>query len=104
MRLPLFSLVVVLSLVVYPAAAQVSSTGLPPFGSFESSGFDLVNRQNLNVHFAIPIVSLPGRGMGFSHSIVYDSLIWQSNGTGWIPMSDVNGNPTFGWKTTAVPG
>ena len=38
--------------------AQIPVTGFPPFGSFESGGFDNINRQNLNVMFQIPLVSL----------------------------------------------
>ena len=38
-------------------ACGLAQTGFPPFGSFDTSQFDAVNRQNLNVNFAIPIVS-----------------------------------------------
>ncbi|MGH9817350.1 MAG: hypothetical protein ACRD6I_14855 [Candidatus Acidiferrales bacterium] len=77
------------------------STGQPPFGSFESGGFDTVNRANLNANFAIPIVANPGRGQGMSFSIVYDSLVWQkTTGTpvAWTPVVDQSGSPTWGWK------
>ncbi len=36
------------------AFAQDPATGFPPYGSFSHGLFDAVNRQNLNVNFAIP--------------------------------------------------
>ena len=83
------------------AVAQQPVTGLPPFGSFEQGGFDTINRQNLNVNFTVPLVSTPGRGTNFTYALVYDSLIWYPSGGAWARMTDANGNPTFGWKTTA---
>src|SRR5580704_12530532 len=78
--------------------AQNTGTGLPPFGSFEGSSFDVTNRQNLNVHLAIPIVSSPGRGANFNFAILYDSLVWNT-GTAWRPALDAYGNTTLGWNT-----
>src|SRR5437899_2904314 len=90
------------------ARAQDPTTGFPPYGSFENGRFDAVNRQNLNVNFSVPIVSLPGRGMNFNFALVYDSLIWtkvtSGSTTTWASVTDPNGNPTWGWKTGSGPG
>ena len=64
-----------LGLGVAPLAAQVQ-TGLYPYGSFDNVGFDSIDRGSLNVHFSIPVVSKPGRGLGFSYQLVYDGLVW----------------------------
>ncbi len=34
---------------------QNPGTGLYPFGSFDSRGFDSINLGNLNTHFEIPV-------------------------------------------------
>jgi hypothetical protein len=93
-----------LAFVALPAVAQ---TGLPPFGSFQSAGFDTVNLQNLNDNFSIPIVSVPGRGTDFTFSIAFNSLLWQKqNGTPntWQPVVDASGNPTWGWQKDIYGG
>jgi RHS repeat-associated protein len=71
--------------------------GLPPFGSFTSSGLDTVNNQNLNVFFAIPIASSEGRGLPLKLNLSYNSLIWQKS-TSWVPVTDASGNATWGWQ------
>src|SRR6266478_4706277 len=103
MRLKILLFVTSLSFAI-AARAQNSTTGFPSYGSFGFNGFDGVNLSNLNVNFSIPIVSSPGRGIGLSHAVVYDSLIWQKNGNAWSPVADAYGNLTFGWKTTQVAG
>ncbi|MBI3661590.1 MAG: hypothetical protein HY234_00865 [Acidobacteria bacterium] len=91
-------------------AAQGPATGRPPFGSFQDGEFDSVNLYNLNVNFAIPIVSMPGRGLNFNYALVYDSSVWKKayiSGVGnvWRPVTDASGNATWGWKRTdLVPG
>jgi hypothetical protein len=69
-------------------AAQ-AQTGLYPYGSFDNVGFDTIDRGSLNVHFAIPVVTKAGRGIGFSYQLVYDSLVWSPvNSSGvatWTP-------------------
>jgi hypothetical protein len=92
------------SLGLLPALAQSPVTGLPPFSSFQSAGFDTVNLQNLNANFSIPIVSVAGRGTNFNFSIVFDSLLWQKVGTSWTPVVDASGNPTWGWKKDTPSG
>src|SRR2546430_10301062 len=93
-----------LAFVALPAVAQ---TGLPPFGSFQSAGFDTVNLQNLNDNFSIPIVSVPGRGTDFAFSIAFNSLMWQKQ-TGtpntWQPVVDASGNPNWGWQKDIYGG
>src|SRR6266446_3391663 len=79
-------------------AQQQPAAGLPPFGSFDASAFDAINRQDLNVNFAIPVMSSPGRGSALSHSIVNNSLLWSRLGNVWSPVPDPNGNPTWGWQ------
>jgi len=91
------------------AFAQGPATGRPPFGSFQEGEFDLINLYNLNVNLAIPIVSVPGRGLGFNYAIVYDSSVWKKvyvSGTGWAwrPVTDDSGSPTWGWKRTTLTG
>ncbi len=74
------------------AWAQDPQTGFPPYGSFEVDRLDGINRRNLNVNLAIPIVSSPGRGRDFNFAVVHDSLVWKKNGNAWSPVTD------FGWK------
>src|SRR6266404_8016517 len=73
-----------LTLAVLTASAdgQTQQTGLPQFGSLESEGFDVINHQNLNVGFSIPIMGNPGRGTPYSFTATYNSLIWVLDGTG----------------------
>src|SRR6266581_1377979 len=85
---------------LFAISSFAQTTGFPPFGSFDAGRFDTVNVGNLNANFAIPIVSTHGRGTPFSISLVYDTLIWQNNGTAWVPVTDRSGNPIWGWKTT----
>lgn len=74
-------------------AAQ-AQTGLYPYGSFDNVGFDTIDRGSLNVHFAIPVVTKAGRGVGFSYQLVYDGLVWSpadaSGVATWTP------SPGFG--------
>src|ERR1700722_7777817 len=73
------------------AVAQSLGTGLYPFGSFDSRGFDSINLGNLNTHFEIPVFNKQGRGVPFSYVIAYDGMIWEpltTNGeTVWNPDS-----------------
>jgi len=90
------------------AFAQDPATGFPPFGSFQNGGFDGINRQNLNVNFAIPLTANPARGGNFSFAIVYDSLIWKRVTTGsttsWTPVTKADGSPSWGWKLDSPIG
>lgn len=109
-RITCFALLCVTSI---GAHAQAPVTGFPPYGSFEDGRFDAINRQNLNVNFAIPVVSVPGRGMDLSHSLVYDSLIWHKimvswpSTYAWQPVADpwdATSTPTWGWKNSSPTG
>jgi RHS repeat-associated protein len=81
-------------LVATAAVAQVS-TGTPPLGSF-TSGPDVINLGNLNVHFAVPVISKPGRGTPFDYILSFDSSVWTpvaSGGTSsWQPTTN------WGWR------
>jgi len=85
---------------IFCGASAVAQTGVPLWGSFETSSFDAVNRQNLNVNFKISLVGAPSRGGHFGYSLIYDSLIWakSTSGTAWTPVTDVSGNAIWGWK------
>ena len=78
------------------AFGQQQTIGFPPFGSFEQTALDTINRQNLNVHFSIPIVSMPSRGTNFQSSLQYDSLVWYKSGPAWAAVTNY-GNLRFGW-------
>lgn len=77
--------------VAIAATAQSVETGLYSFGSFDTLGFDSIDRGSLNVHFAIPVISKVGRGIPFAYSIDYDGLVWSPAGVSgsqtWTPSS-----------------
>src|SRR5581483_3010145 len=86
------------------ARAQVA-TGFPPFSSI-GGGPDRINQANQNIHWGFPIISKPGRGLGFNYSLGFDNSVWKvvDDGSGnlsWQPMNDV-----FGWtrQTEALSG
>jgi len=65
---------------------QGAGIGTPTFGSLQTGDFDSVNLQNLNVNLTIPIVSHPGRGMGFQYALAYNSVIFSKvsgSSTSW---------------------
>ena len=78
--------------------AQGPATGFPPYGSFEDGKFDGINRQDLNVNFAIPIMNSPGPGLNLSMGLVYDSSIWSPASGTWSPVGG------WGWKATSPTG
>lgn len=100
----LLTLLAFLFLLPLGAFAQQPAAGLPPFGSLDVSAFDTINRQDLNVNFALPVMSSPGRGGALSHSIVNNSLLWSRQGNVWSPVRDLNGNPTWGWQIEPLLG
>jgi hypothetical protein len=97
----LFAVVIIAFSAITPGYAQ--QTGYPPFGSLQTGAFDGINLQDLNVNFSIPVITSAGRQMTFRLPIVYDSLIWLK-GTGWTPVTDSHGNPTWGWKEDLPAG
>jgi len=98
----LFSLLlcILAALAPLPSFAQGPATGTPPYGSF-SGGPDVINLGNNNIHFCIPVLNKPGRGMNFPYELCYDSSLWSSTRSGsafvWTP------NTNFGWgSSTAI--
>jgi RHS repeat-associated protein len=61
----------------FAIAQPTPGTGFPPFASIQGGGFDGVNLQSLDFAFSIPIVSHPGRGLGFDYSLAYNSPVWR---------------------------
>lgn len=59
------------------ASAQDSLTGTPPFGNYEADTFNVVNTQNLNFMFSIPITSIPGRGINTNVALYFNQSIWR---------------------------
>jgi RHS repeat-associated protein len=89
---------VLLSLLAWGSAGH-AQTGTPQFGSLESGGFDIIDHQNLNVLFSIPMVAKPGRGMPLGFAIANNSAIWSTVYTtswSWVPAGG------FGWTTSAA--
>ena len=86
------------------ASAQQPVTGIPPLSSVAGGPFDTVDLANLDVHFAIPVFSRPGKGMPFSYALTYDSLVWSpKSATGASSWTPVTG---WGWSvmTQAATG
>ncbi|MCU1284169.1 MAG: repeat-associated core domain protein [Acidobacteriales bacterium] len=73
--------IVVSALLGIAAAQQVNDgnqTGYPYFGSFHGTDQENVSVQNGNLHFEIPLLSVPQRGgRNFNFSFVYDTPTWQ---------------------------
>src|SRR5579863_6227392 len=90
--LPLLALLFPIS-----AAAQGPATGFPPYNSFGGPP-DTINLTDLNVHWDVPILSRPGRGLSFAYHLAYDSSIWSPVNSGssvtWQPQSN------WGWTKT----
>ena len=85
-------------------AQTVPQTGFPPFSSIEAGSVDSVNRQNLNTHMDFPIISGPGRGLGFNFALNYDSALWEKNGTAWSYSSPKDIDLSPGWNLEQVTG
>jgi RHS repeat-associated protein len=72
------------------------ATGSYPYGTFQNLGFDTINVGNLNVHFSIPLLNKPGRGLPFYYNLSYDSSAWYpalvNGSTVWTPVQN------FGWR------
>ena len=84
-----------LSFVLCLSASSQVLVGTYPYGTFDNKGFDSINVGNLNVHFGLPIISKPGRGLPFSYTLGYDSSVWYpydaGGGPAWTPTQ------SFGW-------
>ena len=88
----LWVLTLTLFAVCTSAIGQVQ-TGTPQFGTF-SSGPDVINIGNLNLHLSIPVLNKQGRaGLNLTNTLNYDSSVW-------YPVS-INGQmawqPVYGW-------
>lgn len=72
-----------------------TATGAQPLGSI-TSGPDAINLGNLNIHYAFPVFSRPGRGINFTYVLTYDNSIYQpivsGSTTTWTPVTN------FGWR------
>ena len=79
--------------------AQNTGTGLAPFGSFSSLGFDTINVQNLNVLFSIPLISSAGRSVPLNINLTYNSLVYQNYQGSWLPAITGGNNWWMGWST-----
>ncbi len=95
MRRFLVALVVLCS-----ALTLAQDRGFPRGDIFDVNEFDTVNRRSLNTNFHIPIMTLPGRGAGFSHGVHYNSrTYWKSNS--WLPIKFATDGRTYtadwGW-------
>lgn len=94
----------VLQLAVTILSGQVA-TGSYPYGTYDNRGFDTINVGNLNVHFAVPVLTKAGRGIPLEYNLAYDSSIWTPTTVGgvtsWVPVTGFgwNGVPTFGHLT-----
>ena len=86
----------ILILLVASTAFSQVVTGLPQFASVGGGPFDAINLGDMNVHFAIPVFSKPGRGLPFNYSMTYDSSVWypvgSSGNQSWSPVSN------WGWQ------
>src|ERR1051325_4376250 len=89
-------LLLLVLLIPYSASAQ-AVTGTPPFGSF-GGGPDVVNLANLNVHWALPVLHKPGRGLNFNYDLSYDTYTWYPNGATWQPVAN------WGWGALTTGG
>ncbi|MGC2744010.1 MAG: hypothetical protein WA672_12530, partial [Candidatus Angelobacter sp.] len=92
------SLFGVMLFVTASAFAQVA-TGAQPYGSF-SSGPDVINLGNLNLHLTVPIFSKPGRGIPFNYALSFDNSVWFPSAGVWTPVAN------WGWRgpSDAVTG
>ena len=85
---------------VFSCSYLFAQTGAPPFGSLQAGDFDAVNLQNLNANFVVPMVSHPGRGLGFQYQLAYNSLVFAKTSNG----STVSWGFLRGWTTDGPTG
>lgn len=96
-----FALLVVCVLVSAAADGQVvNSLGVPAFSSIGGGAFDQINLGNLNSHFDIPIIYKAGRGLPFTFSLSYDSLVWAPVASGSTNVWSATSN--YGWHPTGT--
>ena len=93
------SLIVLLCIIPACLNAQNTGRGFPQYGSMQNSNLDAINLQNLNAHVEIPVVTIPGRGMDFTYSLVYDSQVWTYHAG-----APASWYYTSGWQSVNVVG
>jgi YD repeat-containing protein len=100
--LHLASIVVVLALSVGLSSAQVQ-TGAYNFGTYSTTGPDVINIGNLNVLYNIPILNKAGRGLPLTYNLAYNSSVWYPVTLGssmtWQPTSTA-----WGWSGLSPAG
>jgi RHS repeat-associated protein len=92
-----FSLSALILCLAAVALAQSSETGLPPFGSFHGSDFEMVSLKNGNLHVEIPLWSLPQRSAPTGLRLVYDMPSWEVDKSNPTPT-------TTQWTVAPVSG
>jgi len=73
---PLLLALAGLSSLGFPAYAQLSATGLNPYGAFDHGGLDHINLANLDTNVSLRLYERAGRQENFYYQLVYDSPIW----------------------------
>jgi YD repeat-containing protein len=94
-RMFLSALILFVSCSLLVSQTAPAAAGTPAFGTY-TSGPDVINVGNLNVHLTIPILNKQGRaGMNFIYNLTYDNSIWQQAGVNgnlsWQPVGN------WGW-------
>jgi RHS repeat-associated protein len=98
-------LAVMLCLSIEGVFAQVA-TGMQKFGTLGGGPVDTINLGSLNVHFSIPVLHKPGRGLPFNYDLTFDSSIWTRvkatsggliSGRMWLPLANKGwgGSPLY---------
>jgi hypothetical protein len=100
LRFRLFASIALLSL-AGALNAQVE-VGQYPFGTYSTTGPDVVNLGNLSVLWSVPILNKAGRGIPLTYSLTYNSSIWypvtSGSSTTWQPVSG------WGWSGLSPAG
>lgn len=85
-------------------AQTQTAVGTPAFGSY-TSGSDVINLGNLNMHFTIPIRHKSGRGKDFNYDLTYDSSVWYpASVSGALYWQPVASSSLPGWQGLANAG
>jgi RHS repeat-associated protein len=82
-----FIVVILVLLAITVEAQQISTTGFPPFSTFDTTLSDSINLANLNIHFSIPLRQSTARNLPLEITLDNDNNFItctnQCNG-GWI--------------------
>jgi hypothetical protein len=74
------------------AVTDQNRTGPLPYSTSIGSDVEEVDIASGNLAVTIPILSLPGRGMGFNYKLVWQGLFWTPS------VRFVSGVPNVSWK------